>query len=147
MQEGEPTTWAPPASLSSGLASLPFRPARRKDYLPMPRAPARRLGGRRTAAHRLFRCRIGHDEPALLCPSIHKSRLITRRRLRDMNGGHGSNSALKDANNTNGHGGREMRVHPASSPRPWPSPVRRKSATGLSLRWWLSPGFARSRSD
>jgi len=62
--------------------------ARYKHHLSVPRAPTRRLGRRRAAADRLVGGRIGHDVPALPCADINKSRLITRRRLRDMGCGH-----------------------------------------------------------
>ena len=87
---GQGRSWLILTVSSSGLALVSLGSARHKHEFPVPGAPAGRLGGRRAAADRLISYRIGDDEPALPRTGIHKSRLITRRRLRDIVCGHGS---------------------------------------------------------
>ena len=92
-----------PTASSSGLALVSLGPARHKHDFPVLGALAGRLGRGRTTADSLVSPRISHDEPALPRAGIHKSRLITRRRLRDIACGHRSELNV-GKEKANGHG-------------------------------------------
>ncbi len=89
--------FAPPRILSpsGGLALVPLRSAGLKDNLLMPSTPTGRRRCRSTTADRLVR-RFRHNEATLLRPNINKSRLVMRRRLRDMGCGHLGNLPARD---------------------------------------------------